>query len=172
MALTDKELRKIAIEGKLLLAAEETLGIYCQKVEGEGGYDKRTEWMEGWNAYGMKLVDNWCLVSDWCRNLPDEYRELVEDLILKGKINLSVNDKVVTLWVNCSDLFWWGCSDGEDINLDELPALIVCLKLSPVHGGDLWCARKRKMRPQKPCYKNYSEEERKLFDECGPERDE
>jgi len=38
-------------------------------------------------------------------------------------------------------------------------------------GADLFCARVRKMRPQRPCYERWPPELHPLFDACGPERD-
>ena len=39
------------------------------------------------------------------------------------------------------------------------------------HAADLFCARVRQMRPQRPCYKRYPDSLKPLFDACGPERD-
>jgi|GEM_PF-2556044 len=38
-------------------------------------------------------------------------------------------------------------------------------------GAQLWCARKRGMRPQRPCLKYMRPEVLALFLACGPERD-
>jgi len=40
------------------------------------------------------------------------------------------------------------------------------------HGAMLFCARMRKMRPQKPVLKNIPKELLPLFEACGPERNE
>lgn len=106
----------------------------------------------------------------------------------------------VTFWVNCNDLFYWACADSEAItpkNFDQLKIAVddVALYLGakdPSEGkyepegwserydlwkkvgsiaADLFCARVRGMRPQRPCYKRYPEEVKPLFDACGPERD-
>lgn len=73
-------------------------------------------------------------------------------------------------WVNCNDLFWWACSDGEAITPADYPGLLQALKESPEYGGQLWCARQRGWRPQGPYYKYFSFEERGLFNAVGPER--
>ena len=73
-------------------------------------------------------------------------------------------------WVNCSDFFWWGCGDGEDIETDEdLELLEQCFKDSEDHPTLLYCARRRKERPQGAYYK-YLKDEAELFNACGPER--
>ena len=107
-----------------------------------------------------------------------------------------------TFWVNCNDLFFWGCADCEDITPENFPMLLrtvnevaAILDVSDpmvgdigtmeefkaqreawkevgAYAADLWCARARGMRPQKPCYQRYPEELVPLFDACGPEREE
>jgi hypothetical protein len=76
-------------------------------------------------------------------------------------------------FVKCNDFFWWGTSDGEQINYDDILSVIRAYKdvgAETTFGGLLWCARKRKMRPQGAFYKHISKEIRPLFDGCGPER--
>jgi len=107
----------------------------------------------------------------------------------------------VTFFVNCNDLFYWACADGEKITAenfgqikqavdDVAAALGVCDPRNrakrPVgsdghlydawrtvgsHAADLFCARVRQMRPQRPCYNRYPDALKPLFDACGPERD-
>lgn len=75
-------------------------------------------------------------------------------------------------YVNCNDLFFWGCSDLEDISTDEdLDLLEKSFIDAPIYGAYLYCARRRKMRPQGAIYKSIPEEEVKFFDECGPRRE-
>lgn len=78
-------------------------------------------------------------------------------------------DEDLTFDANCSDLFFWGCADSEDINEEDLPLLRQSLEDSESHGMLLYCARKRKMRPQGAYYTHLREDEA-LFDVCGPER--
>lgn len=91
----------------------------------------------------------------------------------------------VTFFVNCNDLFDWGCSDCEILTPDRLPllgrALTDCAKALG-HGDDaekrgwpwgidLFVARLRGERPQGAAYppKELSALW-PLFDACGPER--
>ena len=87
----------------------------------------------------------------------------------------------VTFFVMCNDLFWWATADAEKITPEDIPGLRqaildvettnaydLCLD-SYVTGCELWCARKRKMRPQRPAYPK-DERLRLLFDACGPAR--
>ena len=82
----------------------------------------------------------------------------------------------LTLFVNCNDLFWWGCSDCEELtpdDFDDLEAAIAdAAKAGDKHNGHLlWVARKRKMRPQGACYAYFTDSAHELFHQCGPERE-
>ena len=60
----------------------------------------------------------------------------------------------LTLYVNCSDLFAWGCADAELLSWDELPEYLEFQKRGE---SDLWCAIKRQMQPQPPVIKRLKE---------------
>jgi hypothetical protein len=98
-----------------------------------------------------------------------------------------VKDDGVRFFAMCSDVFYWGTADCEEIadddvtlleaTADDLLALDATFEL-PV----LFCARKRGMRPQTPwgrskdldlryTHDNLSPAVRALFDACGPVRD-
>lgn len=78
--------------------------------------------------------------------------------------------------VNCSDIFAWGGSDLEEIHPEDIPDLRQA-KADCTAAGDagdfaeLWCARKRKMRPQGAYYKYIEPPMRPLFDAAGPLRE-
>ena len=83
----------------------------------------------------------------------------------------------VTIWVNCSDLFYWGTADLEKITPENLPLLEQTMKdvkaagVSPyVHGASVFACRSRKMRPQGAVYKDEESALIELFDACGPLR--
>lgn len=89
--------------------------------------------------------------------------------------------------IMCSDIFYWGCADAEDVTEETLPLLekayedceaIQGQEFAPgkyasneYFGGLLYCARQRNMRPQGTYYKHLPEEIWLLFDACGPERE-
>jgi len=91
----------------------------------------------------------------------------------------------VTFWVLCNDVFWWAAADAEQVTLEDVPELRQAIEdvrtllepeKSPHYciesyetGCELWCARKRKMRPQQPAYPK-DDRLRALFDACGPVR--
>jgi hypothetical protein len=86
-------------------------------------------------------------------------------------------------YVTCSDFFFWGCADAEnitsqeDVDLFELAIKDVrsLLSLNEVctyeYATELYCAKKRKMRPQGACYEFIPKHLWSLFDACGPERE-
>lgn len=74
--------------------------------------------------------------------------------------------------INCNDVFYWGCADLEAVSsLEDVQLLDECCEKSKYDGAMLYCAKKRKMRPQGAMYKHIDEGDRSLFNECGPERD-
>lgn len=80
-------------------------------------------------------------------------------------------NRAVTLLANCSDLFAWATADCEEITRDDIPLLERTLTdLLAVDAEyllpELFAARKRRMRPQKPCYKDWPPEVAALFDAC------
>ena len=82
--------------------------------------------------------------------------------------------------INCNDLFYWACADMEVITPDNIERLAsTCAELKAIdeimacHAPELFAARERKMRPQRPCYKRWQKWPKliELFNACGPERD-
>lgn len=74
--------------------------------------------------------------------------------------------------VNCNDLFYWGCSDEEEIVEDDLEEFERALEDADYLGPYLFAARKRGMRVQGAFYNVLIPDNLKyLFDECGPERE-
>lgn len=75
--------------------------------------------------------------------------------------------------VNCNDFFWWGCGDGEDINIDTIDefekAIIDCNGNEDI-GSLLYCARRRKFRPQGAYYSSIPRDLWWLFHACGEKR--
>ena len=88
-------------------------------------------------------------------------------------------DGVVTTWVNCSDVFFWGTADFEQVTAENIIELERACSdaqaagdFNEVYGPELFCARVRKMRPQGAWYKGDADSKalRELFDACGPRR--
>lgn len=101
-----------------------------------------------------------------------------------------VKDDTVRFLAICSDVFYWGTADCEEIAEEDLPMLESTADELLALGGvadaympELFCARKRGMRPQMPWGRSYGAKPgvydkdnldprvRALFDACGPVRD-
>lgn len=88
-----------------------------------------------------------------------------------------VYDTPAQFFARCSDLFYWGCADLEEItpgNVAVLEGAMADAKaadqvVGACHGGELFCCRVRGMRPQGAAYPP-EVELWPLFDACGPER--
>ncbi len=113
-------------------------------------------------------------------NNPDfvfEVLKYIGDEELHDMIWWTVKGEDVHFCINCSDLFFWGSADAEDITPESLPILKQsiedCKKIedsSWVYGCNLFASRIRKERPQGACYPS-NKDLWPLFDACGPERE-
>lgn len=144
-------LRRKAIMGICYEAASDNLGIYPEKVSGgDRHYEKRSDWQEGWNACVLKQAEYLVVVERWLRSLPEDTRLIVESLLIRDAISISIDTGVNGLYVDCGDVFYWACADSEFIGLDELPELRRWITVYSMWGGTIWACLKRNMRPQWP----------------------
>ncbi|BBA65598.1 predicted ORF [Xanthomonas phage XacN1] len=67
--------------------------------------------------------------------------------VMLASNQLFYNQKI---YVNCSDVFAWGCSDAEDYVDDQLLTLFKMFNKDRSWGTAMWCMIQRKERPQKP----------------------
>jgi hypothetical protein len=86
---------------------------------------------------------------------------LVESVLFANYRNYTHDDKnftkdgrTIILFMNCSDVFAWGCADAEDISSEEeLKQLYdFCVKY-PTWGSTIWACLKRNEKPQSPVEK-------------------
>lgn len=85
-------------------------------------------------------------------------------------------NREMTLFAECNDLFFWATADAEPITVADVPLLRQALgDLRPLRAeyemGHLFAARKRKLRPQKPCYKDIDPGVAALYDACCTEEE-
>ena len=88
----------------------------------------------------------------------------------------------VFFYINCNDLFYWGCSDAEELTEENFPVLVQAIADVQAACPDmdryrvfgqaqtLFACRVRQERPQGCCYPK----DRRLWpliDACGPERE-
>jgi hypothetical protein len=55
-----------------------------------------------------------------------------------------------SLNVNCSDVFYWGCADAEELSFKEIQSLYDHWLKDKGWEPAVWCIKKRKQTPQKP----------------------
>ena len=81
-------------------------------------------------------------------------------------------NEALEFFVLCNDCFAWACSDHESIenDLDIDMFQQACID-GESDGALLYCARRRKMRPQGAMYRYIDHKNWPLFDACGPERE-
>ena len=97
---------------------------------------------------------------------------------IEGMLYWWVEKDELKFAVLCSDLFWWGTSDHEELTIENFSlfeqSVEECQKSDPVlgaiNGCGLFASRIRKMRPQGAAYPE-QKELWPLFDACGPERE-
>jgi hypothetical protein len=103
----------------------------------------------GWNDAHSSLFARKRAFEDFLTGLPVGSREYLTPLLVEGLVSLVYRkDGSIGLEADCSDFFFWGCSDAEDIELSDLP------EIWPFYDRDqsldFWIARKRQMQPQAP----------------------
>lgn len=76
----------------------------------------------------------------------------------------------VTFLVNCNDVFYWGCSDCEELTPENRDIFVKACEEARSYGPELFVARVRNMRPQGAIYKGMKPELAALFNAAGPER--
>lgn len=95
--------------------------------------------------------------------------DLYEDLM--WRVDRTDGSYDVRMHANCSDLFFWATADCEEILPADFPLLVQTLQDLEAVGcaynlPELFAARKRKLRPQAPCYKHFEDAVKPLFDAC------
>lgn len=91
------------------------------------------EWFDEESALAQLLEDNILFCNS------REYNDL-----FGGK------GETIVLFVNCNDVFAWGCADAEDIKLEELPNLYRLWLENKRWGSTKWVCQKRNEKPQEP----------------------
>lgn len=141
-----------------LILVIEDLSIYPIKVVGgEHAYEKRTEYMEGWNACAISIPKQWLKITRYFKTIPPE---LVK-LIIEENIRLTFQDDIPVIYVQRLGLF--GLEFEEDITESDFPDFLKAHKESPIYGNLLWYCRKYQKLPNDKFFQIVSEAEAKLF---------
>lgn len=74
--------------------------------------------------------------------------EAIIQLLQENMAFINLSEGVI---INCSDVFVWGCADGEKIeNEKELEEVYTWWTRYHTYGPAIWCCIKRNQKPQKP----------------------
>lgn len=110
-----------------------------------------------------------CWTMDWGENRDIEkhkerYEQMYEDtgmlasLLINGDLGLNSNwyehdwsedaKKTFSIFLNMNDVFFWACSDTENINYDELEDVYKHFEKDSYWGLVIWASKKRGYLPQ------------------------
>lgn len=106
--------------------------------------------------------------SEFKRSVSQIFK-FISEWDLFGEVSWNQEFEFVVL---CNDLFWWGTADVEPLTEESMDLMKKSMEDGGIaYGHLLYCARKRKMRPQGAYYAHIDKELHHLFDECGPKRE-
>lgn len=137
-------------------AIEWTTGIYPM-----GGVDKDTinkgsnDYKAGWNDANRDRTQRFIRVRKWLLDLPEPKQTQVSELLIEDKISLHIEDSKIELYVNCNDVFAWGCADDELLPDSEISKYVEMSKTS--WGSIKWVCQHREEKPQYPMIWDMSE---------------
>lgn len=95
------------------------------------------------------------------KEMVDEQAALMEVLSSEGVAFVHATDggaffesqdknALITISVNCNDLWMWGCADAEPLPFSELGPLVKELRANPQWGAWIWACKYRGLQPQPP----------------------
>lgn len=83
----------------------------------------------------------------WLDNDEPDFHDIILILLATGEFYIT-DDDIPKFWANCSDIFAWGCADGEDVTTSEVYDLFNKYIEDNGWGIIKWCCIKRNERPQ------------------------
>lgn len=90
-----------------------------------------------------------CFIGN-CGKWSDQYESYLDYIKDIPKDKLQIESETIVLFVNCNDVFAWGCADAEHLTTDDIPNLYMLWKKWGHDGVTKWCCIKRNEKPQKP----------------------
>lgn len=125
------------------------MGIYPASIKENNIIKKRTEWQEGFNAYGTELLEKWDLLESWYDSLNLDNQYLIKYLVRNDIIYLSVKKSEIYILVNLNDIFMYACSDCENVELDEISIIYDLYNKYDFDGIIAYFSIKNKIKPIK-----------------------
>lgn len=125
--------------------AYDSMGVYPAENNGV----KRSEWQEGFNAYGKELLEKVIVINKYLDNL--SYRQYLSLSYLKNKdyICFYIKDENICLTISLNDTFGYACYDYEDVDITELELLEDLDTYYDYDGIVAWAGIKRGADPIK-----------------------
>jgi hypothetical protein len=83
----------------------------------------------------------------------DDYfddEKALSELLADGVLFCNSGARTTVLYVNCNDVFAWGCADAEDFLTDEIRPLYRMWVANRIWGPVRWVCLKRNQKPQAP----------------------
>ena len=76
---------------------------------------------------------------------------LEQNICFLNNCKTDTGNDILTVYLNCSDVFAWGCSDAETITYDDILPLYLMYREpnNKVWGTTKWVCQKRNEKPQK-----------------------
>lgn len=151
----NEEIIRDAKRWRMFFSAHGTIGIYPQSVRGgEKPYEKRTDYMNGWNACAMALIKAHGVIEKAFYNLLPEEQEHLQDLldeeIVWWVIDGEEEGSKGTLVINVNDTFGYACADSEDMTFNDINPVYELYKDFGYDGVVAWVAKNRNEDPIKP----------------------
>lgn len=138
----------------LLESIESSMGIYPQTTNGK----PRTEWQDGWNAYGKELSAKKIKVLNWFEKLPKNHQSMISEMLIVEDIFIQDTDSGPASFFLTSDLFAWGYADWERIDGEEMLKTIYSVwKEKGSSGISAWWCKHENEQPQWPVEKRWRE---------------
>ena len=124
------------------ISANLDVGVYPKAVIGEGGYEERTEFMNGFNDAVKKITR---AVEDGLEKFRNANQDLA--LLVLSDIGFLDEDK---FYINLGDTFYYACADAEEVKPEEYHAVAMLFKRYGWDGAVYWASKKRNENSEIP----------------------
>lgn len=154
---------------------------FCGSIESKcsccGIPHKVTDWKSSSTNEILKEAINAIRSFNETLNFIQEFFDLLKKYDAEEYLMWNTEEGKLKLLLVCSDLFFWGSADAEPVTPETLNELKKSFEdvasISPdadYYGAELYCARRRKMRPQGAAYPE-DKALFPLFNACGEKRE-
>lgn len=127
--------------------ALESIGIHPKSIAGLNGYEKRSDWQNGWNEAILKVHENATNISKHFKEFSKENREKLISL-LDSDAWIEVDDAgKVHLELNMNDTFAYASADLEEFEEKDIAEIYDLRERYGFDGVTAWASHKRGDKP-------------------------